>query len=326
MNNLCLVVLAGVATTAALIFTRSILVPFVISIFIYALLSPVLQWQQSTLRLPRVLAILLTALVFLLLAAIIFYLVSSSLSSFMLSADIYRDKIVALVQQLGQFAGQWGIKLDSAAIQGALDKIPVLTMAQNITGSAISFVGNTMLVVVFVLFLITGDGSQQQPNRLFLEIQNNVSRYVATKFLVSLATGILVGAILGGFGVELALMLAVLTVLLNFIPTIGSLIATLLPVPVLLLQFGLAWQTAVVLGLLAAIQFMIGSVLEPKVMGESLDLHPVTILLFLMFWGLVWGFAGMFLAVPITAILKIILSRLEQTKPVAELLAGRLPA
>ena len=61
-------------------------------------------------------------------------------------------------------------------------------------------------------------------------------------------------------------------------------------------------------------------------LGEHLDLHPVTILLFLMFWGLVWGIAGMFLAVPITAILKIILSRIEQTKPVAELLAGRLPA
>ncbi len=244
----------------------------------------------------------------------------------MMSADVYRDKIIAFIQELGGFASKWGIKLDSKAIQGAIDKIPVLTMAQNITGSAVSLVGNTMLVIVFVLFMITGDGTQRQQNQLMVEIQGKVSRYVATKFLVSLATGILVGAVLGGFGVELTLMFAVLTVLFNFIPNIGSVMATLLPLPVLLLQFGLGWQTPVVISLLAIIQFSIGNILEPKVMGESLDLHPVAILLFLMFWGLVWGLAGMFLAVPITAILKIIMSRIQTTKPVAELLAGRLPA
>ncbi len=121
-------------------------------------------------------------------------------------------------------------------------------------------------------------------------------------------------------------MFAILTVLLNFIPNFGSVIATLLPIPVLLLQYGLGWQTMTVITLLFAIQFCIGNLVEPKMMGESLDLHPVTILLFLMFWGLVWGLPGMFLAVPITAILKIILSRIETTLPLSELLAGRLPS
>ncbi len=70
---------------------------------------------------------------------------------------------------------------------------------------------------------------------------------------------------------------------------------------------------------------MIGNVIEPKVMGEGLDLHPITVLLGLIFWGLVWGIVGMLLATPITAVLRIVLARIDATRPVAELLAGRLP-
>ena len=74
-----------------------------------------------------------------------------------------------------------------------------------------------------------------------------------------------------------------------------------------------------------AIQLAVGNLVEPMVMGENLDLHPVTILMSLIFWGLLWGIVGMLLATPIMAVLKIIFSRLEITRPIAELLAGRLP-
>jgi AI-2 transport protein TqsA len=126
-------------------------------------------------------------------------------------------------------------------------------------------------------------------------------------------------------GVELAVMFAMLTFLLNFIPSIGSIVAVIIPLPVILLQYGFGWQFWFVLAFAGMVQFVIGNVLEPKMMGESLGLHPVTVLLFLMFWGLVWGIPGMFLAVPITAILKIVLCRIPTTVPVANLLAGKLP-
>ena len=96
--------------------------------------------------------------------------------------------------------------------------------------------------------------------------------------------------------------------------------------PKLVVQFGFGWQFWVVLVLTSLIQFAVGSVLEPKIVGESLQLHPITIILSLLFWALVWGTAGMFLAVPITVVVRIVLERIEGTKPVAELLAGRLPA
>ncbi|MBN2224201.1 MAG: AI-2E family transporter, partial [Deltaproteobacteria bacterium] len=100
--------------------------------------------------------------------------------------------------------------------------------------------------------------------------------------------------------------------------------ATLIPVPVILLQFGFCWRLWVVLAVSMVIQFTIGNIIEPKLMGERMDLHPITLLLFLMFWGLVWGIPGMFLAVPITAVLKIVLGRIETTQPLAELMAGRI--
>jgi len=176
-----------------------------------------------------------------------------------------------------------------------------------------------------VLFLIAGEPQQRIKNKLYNAIQVKISQYVATKTMSSLATGLLVGIVLKAFNVELAFMFAVLTVLLNFIPSLGSIVATLIPLPVLLLQFGFTGPLFVVLGLSSLIQFSVGNIIEPKIMGESMDLHPVAVLVFLIFWGLVWGVAGMFLAVPITAVLKIALSRIKTTAPIAELLAGRLP-
>jgi AI-2 transport protein TqsA len=117
----------------------------------------------------------------------------------------------------------------------------------------------------------------------------------------------------------------VLTVLFNFIPTLGSILVTVLPVPVILLQFGFGWQLWVIFAASVLIQVTIGSLLEPKLLGERMDLHPITVLLFLMFWGLVWGLPGMFMAVPITAVIRIVLSRIDATKVLAELMAGRLP-
>ena len=119
-------------------------------------------------------------------------------------------------------------------------------------------------------------------------------------------------------------MFAILTFCLNFIPNIGSIIAVILPIPIILLQFGISFPFIAAIILLVAIQIAIGNILEPKLMGDSMGLHPVTILFFLAFWGYLWGITGMFLSVPITATLKIIFDKFEMTKPVAQLFAGKL--
>lgn len=120
-------------------------------------------------------------------------------------------------------------------------------------------------------------------------------------------------------------MFGLLTFLLNFIPTIGSIIATLLPLPIVLLQFDSPVKWLAVLLIPAAIQGVVGNFIEPKLFSDSLDLHPASILLALTFWGIIWGPVGMFLAVPILVVMKIAMARIPATRPFAELLAGRLP-
>ena len=122
----------------------------------------------------------------------------------------------------------------------------------------------------------------------------------------------------------MAFMFAILTFLLNFIPNIGSIVAVIIPMPIVLLQYGANHQFILALILLSSVQTLIGNIFEPKIMGESMGLHPVTILFFLTFWGSIWGVIGMFLSVPITATLKIIFEKFSFTRPIAQLFAGRI--
>jgi len=126
-------------------------------------------------------------------------------------------------------------------------------------------------------------------------------------------------------GVDLALMFGLLAFLLNFIPNIGSIIATLLPLPMVLVQSdATALSITLAVAVPGAVQLTVGNVIEPKLIGDALELHPVTVLLALILWGMLWGGVGMVLAAPLTAIIKILLDGTERTRPIARLLAGDL--
>lgn len=324
INNICLLILSAFAVTAGLIYTRAILVPFVIALFLYLALTPALNLFQNRLKAPRWVAMGLTIVSFFALFGLFALMIASSLNTFIEGAHAYRDRLSQSVDGLSQIAQSYGISLDTQSIQKELKSLPVFSMAKDLTGGVITFLGNAVLIMVFILFLFSGKPIESSTQSLVTEIQKKVSQYIVSKLLVSLATAFFIWILLVSCGVELALMFAVLTFLLNFIPNVGSLIATALPLPIILLQFGLHWEFFVFTGVALAIQFSVGNLLEPKLMGDSMDLHPVTVLIFLMFWGWVWGLPGMFMAVPITAILKIALSRIPSAYSFSELLAGRL--
>lgn len=325
VNNICLLILAATAVTVALIYTHSILIPFVIAFFLYAILSPVIEWLSTRLKWPRALVVVLVTTVFVILTALIGVFIVNSLNGFFRDAAQYKDRVVEFVTWLRTTAEGFGYQIQDFSLEGYIKKLPFFSVAGNITKAAGAFLGNLLLIIVFVFFFLLGEtASATDDNQLISQTKHNISRYIATKFLTSLVTGILVFVLLLSFQVEMAFLFAVLTFLLNFIPTIGSIAATLIPVPVILLQFGFCWRLWIVLAVSMVIQITIGNIIEPKLMGERMDLHPITVLLFLMFWGLVWGIPGMFLAVPITAVLKIVLGRIETTQPLAELMAGRI--
>jgi predicted PurR-regulated permease PerM len=125
------------------------------------------------------------------------------------------------------------------------------------------------------------------------------------------------------FGIHFAVLWGVLAFALNFIPNIGSLISVVPPVAITLFQTGSVTKTLVVAGILITIQMVVGNVVEPKVMGRGLNLSPLVVLLSLLFWGWMWGIAGMLLSVPLTAAIKIGMEQLDSTRPIARLMADK---
>lgn len=323
IQNICLIIITTIALTSALIYTKSILIPFVFSIFFYALFSPIISYFKFKWKLPGILSFAITLLLIILFCTILIFSISASIDDFVQSAPIYRNKIIEFVKWISELLAERGFTLNAESILKPIKDLPIFSIVQGLTGGLVSFAGKTLLVFVFVIFLLSGQGNNN--NKFIDEVFSKISRYIATKSITSLSTGLIVWVVLTIFDVELAFMFGLLAMLLNFIPTVGSLVATALPLPILVLQYGFSFQFVLVLVLTTATQLTIGNFIEPKMMGESMDLHPVTILIFLMFWGLVWGIAGMFLAVPITAVIKIILSRIETTRIISEILAGRLP-
>ncbi|NJD22354.1 MAG: AI-2E family transporter [Melioribacter sp.] len=144
--------------------------------------------------------------------------------------------------------------------------------------------------------------------KTFKDITEQVQRYIVTKFLISLSVGLLVGIILWLFKIEFFIIWAFFALLLNFIPNVGSVFAVIMPTLMALVQYESFGYAAIVAAVIIVVQNIIGNIIEPKIFGDRLGLNPLVILLSLLVWGYIWGIVGMFLAVPLTAIAKIILS------------------
>jgi AI-2 transport protein TqsA len=197
-----------------------------------------------------------------------------------------------------------------------------------VSAALMDILTSATMVLIFTFFLLLGGSTVALPRAgIWAEIVTKIRSYIVTKTIISVFTGAAFGLVLWLYGIPLAVVFALLAFLLNFIPSIGPIIASLLPLPVILLSPDLgSGAMVVVIALTAGIQFISGNVVEPKIMGDSFQLHPVAVLLSLMLWGMIWGIIGMVLATPITAALKILFERFDHTRPIAQMLAGRFDA
>jgi AI-2 transport protein TqsA len=286
-----------------------------------------IAFQRRYLRLPNAVAILTTFLIGFVALSLLGGLISLSLRQLLANADVYQQQLNQLLDQVMTMAEGYGV--DSVTLFDAMAGLPVRSVSSilaNLTKGIFDLLSQGLLVLMFLLFLLLGGTQRTGPRRGVLgEIELRVQRYIMAKIIVSAATGGVVGGILALLEVDLALVFGLFAFLLNFIPSIGSIIATLLPLPIVLVDPERTLTTVVLaIGLPGLADFLIGSLIEPKVVGGSLDLHPATVLICLIVWGMIWGIVGMFLAIPLTAVMQFFFQRFEPTAPIAELLAGRL--
>lgn len=323
------IILAGIKLSA------EIVVPFLLSLFIAIICSPLIKLMTDR-KVPLGVAI---TLLFVLFVSIFFFLaglINSTIREFTASIPQYKILLSERLTTLLQLAEQWHIPI-SVSKENLLDQLDPSVMMNFISRLLLSFSGvvtNTfvlLLVVVFMLLeaptakhklavALSGDPQHlaDKENHIDRVLQGVIS-YLGVKTFVSLLTGFCVWLLLELCGVQYAVLWATLSFLLNYIPNIGSIIASVPIVLQALLLNGFSTGLGVAVGVIG-INMVIGNVLEPRMMGRTLGLSTLVVFLSLLFWGWLLGTVGMLLSVPLTMALKIALESSPTTIRYAGLL------
>lgn len=319
-----LMILATVALAAALVYTRNVMIPFVLAIFVSAVVAPLVDFQVKRWRFPSWLAVVTTLLLVLVMLALIGGVLIIAVQTMIHAASDYSKQVVEIAERFFAKLNSHGVAIDPAHVTQELEShLP--GVIRDSAGTVMAIVSHGLLIVFFVVFLLAGRNPLQRRTDIYAEIESTIRGYITTMTAISALTSALVGVVLWALGVHMAWLFALLVFFLSYIPNIGPIVATLLPAPVAVTQFQDPWMIVAAVALPGAIHMTIGNLVTPKLMGSGLELHPVTVLLALAFWGLLWGVVGMVLAVPIVAMLRIVLSKFGTTRPLANLLAGHLP-
>jgi AI-2 transport protein TqsA len=318
-----LIILAAVALAVALYFTRDIMVPFILAVFVTNSVAPLVDFLVLRCRLPGWVAVVLTLLVVCAVLILIFLVLAIAVQTIISVAGEYSQKVADLMAVVFRQLQNWHLKIDEAHAVAALEnELP--TIITNGVGTVMRLASNGLLIAIFVAFLVAGRNPHLTRSGMYAQIRQTIRSYIVTKTTISVVSGLLVGFILWALGLKYAALFGLLVFLLNFIPSIGSMVATLLPIPVAATQFSSLWMVVAVVALPGIVQVAVG-VIEPRLMGRGLELHPVVVLLALAFWGMLWGVTGMVLAAPMAAVTRIVLSHFETTRALGDLMAGHIP-
>lgn len=321
----CLVVvIAGMRAAAP------IALPFALSVLLAILSRPLLIWLQGK-RVPATLAVLLTILAIVVCLGAIVLIVGGSVQSFTEEVPKYTVRLQQMKSALLAWVQSKGINVSPGIARDVINPGGVMALVGQMFNSLASVLSNFVLVIItaiFILFEITQfpqklrlamgrqDGNSETYTKIILEVQ----RYLGLKTLISLATGVLIGVWVALLGVDFPVLWGLIAFLFNYIPNFGSIMAAVPAVLLALVQLGPATTVFVALGYFV-VNAVLGTFVEPYLMGRTLGLSTLVIFLSLVFWGWLWGPVGMLLSVPMTMIVKIMLEHTEDFRWVAVLLA-----
>lgn len=319
-----------------LVIGRSILIPLTIAIVIWYLITAITEMFEKTpyvgQYLPHSVALVASLAFCLWVLWFVTTIVTASITDLLNSAPEYQERLVRITDQVFDFLGMDKPKQFSSQFFEGFDVVSIVsTLARTITELA----GSAGIILIYVLFLLLEHHSFDKKLAALIKEENKIDKartivnkivkqiesYVRIKTVLSILTATASYTVLKGVGVDFAEFWCLMIFLFNYIPTIGSIIATVLPCLLTIIQFE-AWGPFLFVTLtLSSIQVVIGNIIEPRVMGRSFNLSALVILLSLSLWGQMWGVTGMFLCVPFMVILNIILSNFPQTQPIAILMS-----
>ena len=326
-----LIVLASIVVIfAGIKFAASIVVPFLLALFIAIILSPSYNFFLSK-GIAQSLSITIVIGIFLLFLAMIAKLAGGSVHDFSANIENYSQKLSLYYQSLSDFAAGFGLGVPVDELKTLFNSKEAMEFVTLLIQNLGSLFTNGFVVILTVVFMLLESQhfkakvlyAQKDTEAMehISQIFTQIKSYMVIKALISLLTGFIVWIFLYIMGTDYAFLWGVLAFLLNFIPNIGSIIAAVPAVLITLVESG-SVNAAVVALFYLVINIVIGSVIEPKVMGRGLGLSTLVVFLSLIFWGWLLGIVGMLLSIPLTIMAKIVFAASEDTKWMAVLLGS----
>lgn len=323
--------------TLILAYSEEYIVPFVIALIVWFIIHELreniqqIPWMRKNCPLW-----LQSAIGFAVIIVVIFIfseLLIYSMSDLQDSVEEYESNFAKTLIELDQISGM----NITAQVYKYIEEVDLAGMASGMVDYITVFMGDTFLILIYVLFLLIEESvftnklavlypsakQQKKIVKLFQKMDHNISRYLTLKTLVSLLTGILSYLALLLLGIDAPIFWALLIFVLNYIPTIGSLIATLFPAFFAILQYGEIAPFVYVLVSVGFIQVIVGNIVEPKMMGNSLNISSLVVILSLTVWGAIWGVMGMILSVPITVMMIVVFEEIPHLRFIAVMLSEK---
>ncbi len=322
-------------SVAFLTLGKNLLIPFVIALLIWYIMVSLARWISKipviSQFMPYWLTLVLSGLIIVLVMMVLGELIAVNALAMNKALPRYQARMQELVSN---FQTSFDI-IELPNVSSLLDKMDLQSIVSNLVNTLSGFASNAFLIAIYVLFLFTEQLSfpkkiqslfpdredHDQLQEILDKINDAIISYLSVKSLVSILTGVFSYLVMSLIGLDFALFWAFVIFILNYIPSIGSIIATLFPAILALIQFDTLTPFFIILFGVGLIQVLIGNFLEPRLMGNSLNISPLVVMLALSLWGALWGVAGMVLCVPITVIMIIVFAEFPNTRPIAILLS-----
>ena len=319
--------------------TSSVSINLIMSMFIFLIMLPVVSALERH-KVPGGLATLISALIAVMVVSaavgFIFYTVNqliNILPGYVVRLNYLDSYLMGIISRVRGVPHQDSL-IKFLNIDWATSLMPLL---RSVSSSAINIIKNSLIILLLAMFLmmerhtlipklssVTQNSENPEKVAIMMDrVNRQVSKYLGMKLLLSTITGLLFYATGLAVGLDLAFLWGVLAVILNFIPTFGSIIITLITIFMAVLQFLPDWTPVIIVAAgTIATQMIIGNILDPRLQGNQLNLSPFFILASLSIFGYIWGIIGMFLAVPIMSIMQIIFANMDSTRGIAILVSS----
>ncbi len=326
----CIAVLTVLAVGTVLSAAQNVFLPLMIAWILSYLLTPAVRFVTTRLKIPVELTTIVALAGLLWLATLAGGFLSQRLGGFVDAFPVYFDRLTGIAKDLSDRLGVSGDFLKSVDWGGQLR-----SYLFSLSGSIVTITSKTVMVIVFLLFILIGSPyaeykvrkafptNSTQVLNILDSISSQIGRFLSVMTLISAATGLCVWMALSMIGVDFASTWGLLAFVLNYIPTVGSIVASIPPIMVSLVQFyPSTFQPVLTVAAILVIQVTIGNIITPKVMGDNMNLSPVIILVSLLMWGWLWGVAGALLSMPIAGIIKIVCDNVDSLRMLSVLMSA----